>query len=561
MIRSIGESGRVAYFTMEIALDSGMPTYCGGLGVLAGDTIRSFTDLGVPAVGVTLLYRKGYCRQKLDENGNQKDLPDEWKPQNFLKLLPPKVSVKVSGRRVKVRAWQKEVKGAKGFPVPVIFLDTNLKENDERAMEITSYLYGGRPYAGDPEYRLAQEIVLGIGGVRMLEKLGFTDIKKFHMNEGHSALLTLELLRKYNLDLRAVRRLCVFTTHTPVTGGHDRFPYSLVGKILGEFVPLSIIKKLSGRKLLNMTKLAISLSGYTNGVSKRHGELSRKMFSGYHIDSITNGIHSVTWTSESFRKIYDRYTPGWRADPFKLKHAIRIPKEDIWRAHLKEKKKLIDYINKVTNVGMSYKTFTMGFARRAIPYKRANLLFHDPDRLVRIAKNVGNFQVLFTGKAYPADKEGKELIREIFGHISRLKDEIKIAYLENYNLRQAELLASGVDLWLNNPRRPLEACGTSGMKAAHNGVPQLSVLDGWWIEGHLEGVTGWSIGPEPGRRVRNSDEEDAEDIYSKLENVIIPLFYENREKWVGVMRNAIALNASFFNTHRMVREYILNAYS
>lgn len=544
------EDRKIAYFSMEIGIDSRIHTYAGGLGILAGDTVRSCADLCVPLVCVTLLYDKGYFYQKLDEQGNQKELPVQWHPKDILKPLLKRTTVQIENRTVIIRAWQYDVQGTTGYFVPIIFLDTDVEENSEYDRTINDFLYGG-----DQKYRLAQEIVLGIGGVRMLKELGYTGIKKYHMNEGHASLLTLELLNRMNGDPEAVRQLCIFTTHTPVPAGHDKFPYELVKSVLGDFIPLETLKIYGGSDELNMTLLALNLSKYINGVAKKHGEVSREMFPGYPIDSITNGVHSYTWSHPSFRRLYDRYIPDWVHDPFSLRHAMSIPLEEIWQAHMDAKRELIDYVNKETNLGLDYETFTIGFARRATLYKRMDLIFFDIDRLHSICKKKGKIQFIFSGKAHPKDLQGKELIKKIFEFSRQLKDEIKIAYLENYDIDIAKALVSGVDLWLNTPKRPNEASGTSGMKAAHNGVPSLSVLDGWWIEGCIEGVTGWSIGS----KVANADQQETLELYEKLEE-IVTIFYTERNRWLNIMRSTIALNASFFNTHRMVSEYVLDAY-
>ena len=383
------------------------------------------------------------------------------------------------------------------------------------------------------------------------------------MNEGHASLLVLELLKErkekeeVGWDFEGVRKSCVFTTHTPVSAGHDRFSYDLVKNVLMEYLPLEIIKMLGGDDQLNMTYLALNLSHYVNGVAKKHGEVSRGMFPGYSIDSITNGVHSYTWTSESFKRVFDKYIPGWTTDSFILRYSLGIPKQEIWEAHLESKKLLIDYVNKEANIGMDYETFTIGFARRATPYKRMHLVFSDIERIRRISRELGKIQFIFAGKAHPKDWPGKELTKKIFGVSSQLKDDVKMAYLANYDMEIAKMLTSGVDLWLNTPQRPLEASGTSGMKAVHNGIPNLSVLDGWWIEGHIEGVTGWSIGS---KSIETGDDRDDQEIYDKLENIILPMYYRERERWMDIMQHSIAFNASFFNTQRMVQQYVLNAY-
>lgn len=550
----------IAYFSMEIGIGPGIPTYSGGLGVLAGDTIRSSADLKVPMVAVSLLHRKGYFVQKLDAEGNQQELPSEWNPAAFLEPLDLKVSVQVEKRTVWIQAWRYQVTGQTGFVVPVLFLDADLPENGADDRRLTDYLYGG-----DERYRLAQEIILGIGGVRMLAEAGYSNIRKYHMNEGHAALLTLELLDRSkrdgrdDLDFEGVRSTCVFTTHTPVAAGHDKFPYDLVAQVLGEIVPFDCLRMLAGDEQLNMTLLALNLSGHVNGVAKKHGEVSQAMFPGYPIDSITNGIHAFTWSSESFRRLYDRYIPAWRNDPLSLRYALSIPLDEIWEAHGSAKKELIEYVNRHSPLVFDPDIFTIGFARRATAYKRPDFIFTDAAKLAHIARTVGKIQLIFAGKAHPKDRPGKELIRRIVDLGDQLSREIHIAYLENYDMNLGGLITSGVDLWLNTPLAPNEASGTSGMKAAVNGVPSLSVLDGWWIEGCIEGSTGWSIGPATGYR-REGPTDEAQDLYNKLEYLILPVFYKKREEWIRIMQHCIAINGSFFNTHRMVQQYVLNSY-
>jgi len=554
---------RIGYFSMEVAADPRMPTYSGGLGILAGDTLKSCADLKIPLVAVSLLYSKGYFDQKLDEWGNQQEFPVAWEPSRFVRLLPITVRVPIENRSVVVRAWQYDITGYTGYSVPLILLDTNVDENAPPDRELTAFLYGG-----DERYRLAQEIILGMGGVRMLRALGYNQLERFHMNEGHASLLVLELLRERRgqgaeeWDFHGVRSRCVFTTHTPVPAGHDQFSYDLVKGVLGETIPVEMVQMLGGKNRLNMTLLALNLSRYVNGVAKRHGEVSQEMFPGYSIDSITNGVHSFTWTCDSFKKLYDRHIAGWVNDPFSLRYAVSIPKGEIWDAHVEAKGRLIDEVHRRTGMSLKPDVLTIGFARRATLYKRADLVFSDPGQLMEIASTVGPIQLVFAGKSHPKDDPGKDLIRRVFHFARQLKDQIPIAYLENYDMELGKLLTSGVDLWLNTPLRPLEASGTSGMKAAHNGVPSFSTLDGWWIEGHIEGVTGWSIGPGPqdlhGQDAAN--EQDARELYHKLRTVIAPMFYQDRDRWIDIMRQAIAFNASFFNTHRMVQQYAANAY-
>jgi starch phosphorylase len=556
----------IAYFSMEIGLETGVPTYSGGLGVLAGDTIRAAADLKIPIVAITLLHRRGYFYQRLDASGWQSEEPVDWVVGDFLTEMPQRVSVTIEGRAVQLRAWKYEVSDSGDFTVPVYFLDADLEENSEWDRTLTHYLYGG-----DQHYRLCQEIVLGIGGVRMLRALGYHDIERFHLNEGHSSLLAMELLDEEALrsgrqsithdDVEAVRKKCVFTTHTPVPAGQDQFPIELVNRVLGRREVDEMRDVFCCGDVLNMTYLALNLSHYINGVAKKHGEISRLMFAGYNIDAITNGIHAATWAAESFFQLYDGYIPGWRQDNFSLRYALSIPKEEVWQAHAQAKKSLIQFVNSETNAGMDVDFLTLGFARRSAAYKRADLLFTDVDRLKAIAAKAGGLQIIYGGKAHSQDAAGKELIKKIFSVKETLRRAVKIAYLQNYSMEIAKRMVAGVDIWLNTPQPPFEASGTSGMKAAVNGVPSLSVLDGWWIEGCIEGLTGWSIGPMP--KVNGTSENhgaDAASLYDKLERVVVPLFYHDRSGFLDVMRHAIALNGSFFNTHRMLQQYVLKAY-
>ncbi len=553
----------VAYFSMEIALHPDIPTYSGGLGVLAGDTLRSAADLGVPMVAVSLVYRKGYFRQHLDALGNQSEQAQPWSPETTVEEMPARVGVSVEGRTVLLRAWKYTVRGNSGDTVPVYLLDTDLPENSAFDRTITDYLYGG-----DERYRLCQELVLGIGGLDMLRKLGHNDIEKYHMNEGHSALLALGLMerrlaqsfagRVKKLDIDGVRRMCIFTTHTPVPAGHDQFPRKLAEQVLGtERVELLDETEAWHGDFLNMTYLALRFSGYVNGVAMRHGEVSRGMFPNYAINAITNGVHAVTWTSQPFQELFDRYIPAWRNDNNYLRYAISIPLEQIRQAHVEAKQQLFREVAMRNGVELDPKALTIGFARRASTYKRADLLFHSPERLKAIARNGGPVQLVYGGKAHPRDEGGKDIIRRVFGGSARVAEAIRTVYVENYDMHWGRLITSGVDLWLNTPMRPQEASGTSGMKAALNGVPSFSVLDGWWVEGHIEGVTGWSIG---GPESAGDAELEVADLYNKLEREIVPMFYGRPQRYIEVMRSSIALNGSFFNTQRMLWQYVGNAY-
>lgn len=562
--RDYSRNPGIAYFSMEIALEPAIPTYSGGLGVLAGDILRSAADLDVPMVGITLLHRKGYFDQRLDAEGNQTETPSLWSPEEVLTPLDAPISVEIAGREVRVRAWRYVLKGVNGGEVPVLLLDTNLPENSEWDRGLTDYLYGGDQY-----YRLCQEVVLGMGGVAALAALGYGREMTYHMNEGHSSLLSLALMEALLQGAdsnevtaertEAVRRRCVFTTHTPVPAGHDQFPLEMVRAVLGPERTTRL--EAAGCLLddvLNMTYLGLHCSRYINGVSMRHGEVSLGMFPGYPVHAITNGVHAPTWVSEPLAELYDRHMPGWRHDNRYLRYAIQIPLHEIQSHHVQAKRALLNTVEGRTGRSFREDVFTIGFARRATPYKRADLLLRDVERLKELARRIGPIQVVYAGKAHPNDQPGKDMIRNIFRRSKEFGDHVRIAYLEDYDMDLAKLLVSGTDLWLNTPRRPQEASGTSGMKAACNGVPSLSVLDGWWIEGHVEGVTGWSIP----HGLRSPDDESAEvsALYEKLERVILPLYYGATEGYAEVMRSAIALNGSFFNTQRVVSQYLRNAY-
>ncbi|HZP03207.1 MAG TPA: alpha-glucan family phosphorylase [Terriglobia bacterium] len=558
------DSSTIAYFSMEIALDPSMPTYSGGLGVLAGDTLRAAADLGVPMVGVTLVHRKGYFDQRLDQLGKQSETPTVWKPEEVLEPMGPTARAGIEGREVKVRAWRYLIKGVGGHVVPVYLLDTALPANSPWDQGLTDHLYGG-----DAHYRLCQEVVLGMSGVDILRNLGHCRISSYHMNEGHSALLILALLEQQvegrdlrsatEKDLLAVRHKCVFTTHTPVPAGQDQFPRNLVSQVLGERRTAALEATGACREgSLNMTYLALFGSSYINGVAMQHGEVSRSMFPRYPIRAITNGVHAVTWTAPSFRDLYDRHIPEWRHDNLYLRYAIAIPVSEVREAHSRAKLELLRDLKERAGIVLDEKVITVGFARRAATYKRADLLFRNPERLRWIVNHVGPLQIIFGGKAHPRDEGGKGLILRIFESAAALKDAVRVVYLENYDWRRAPLLYAGVDLWLNTPKRPQEASGTSGMKAALNGVPSFSVMDGWWVEGCLEGITGWAIGHGP----ESPDDEAFEvaSLYDKLEMIILPMFYGRPTAYAEVMRSAIAINGSFFNTQRMLSQYLANAY-
>ncbi len=557
---TLPSSGHVAYFSMEIAINPAMPTYSGGLGVLAGDTLRSAADLGVPLIAFTLIHRKGYFQQHLDRTGMQTEEVQPWDPAKFCTEEPVRVTVAIEDRVVTLRAWRYDLQGRSGHIVPIYLLDTDIEENSGWDRGLTDHLYGG-----DTNYRLQQEIVLGMGGVRMANALGYR-LNVFHMNEGHAALLTLALLERQlgggplgaatDADIEQVRKKCVFTTHTPVPAGHDRFSIEQTVRILGGDRTARLEKLGCFRDgLLNMTLLALRFSRFANGVAMQHAKVSREMFPEYSIASITNGVHAPTWMSEPVQKMLDEQLPAWRLDNLYLRNAIDLPEKEILAAHAGAKEALLAEVASRTGLVFDPNVLTLGFARRAATYKRATLMFSQPERLQKIAEEAGGLQIIYAGKAHPQDEPGKALVQKVIENAAKFSnDKLRVVYLEDYAWDLGAMLTAGVDVWVNNPRRPYEASGTSGMKAAMNGVPSLSILDGWWIEGCIEGFTGWAI--EDGA----TDEDEANALYSKLENTVVPLYLSAPENWARLMRNTLAFNGSYFNTNRMVKQYTRNAY-
>ena len=549
---------KIAYFSMEIALSKQLPTYSGGLGMLAGDTLRSAADTGAPMVAVSLIHRCGYFAQHLDELGQQTETDVCWAPET-LPLAGQTICLTLQGRPITICAWRFDVVGVSGHVIPVFLLDTNVEGNDSWDRHLTDHLYGGDSY-----YRLCQEAVLGLGGIHLLHALGCRP-EVFHMNEGHAALLTIGLLEERLggvplrdatvQDVNAIQQQCVFTTHTPVPAGHDQFGLDQMFGVLGH-ERASVIERFGclHNGLMNMTYLALRFSRYVNGVAMQHGKVSQQMFPEYRVDSITNGVHAATWLSQSFQELFDQEIPGWRHDNQYFRSVYGIDPATISATHCSGKQRLFQTIGRRTGVALDESILTLGFARRVATYKRASLLFLDPQRLIQIAEQLGGLQILFAGKAHPADNAGKGLIRAVFESAAKINSsKLRILYLENYDWDLGEQLTQGVDVWLNTPLRPYEASGTSGMKAALNGVPSLSVLDGWWIEGCAEGITGWAI--------EDSSDEGAEAgvLYEKLEKSIAPL-YARPGDWARMQQHCIAVNGTFFNTHRMLGQYFANAY-
>jgi starch phosphorylase len=547
---------RVAYFTMEIALQPEVHTYSGGLGVLAGDTARACVDLDLPVVFVTLVSRKGYLRQRIDADGRQVEAEDPWSPEQYATPLRAKVAVILEHREVWVRPWLYLLKNAAGQRAPVLLLDTDLDENRADDRRLSDRLYGG-----DQVYRFKQEVVLGIGGLRVLQALGFK-IQTYHMNEGHAAFLALDLLRRYprppdqvgegelRWNVAPVREACVFTTHTPVEAGHDRFDYALYDRLLHDYFPVEQLRVLAGQSALNMTELALNLSGYVNGVAVMHAKVTTRMFPGYTIRAVTNGVHLPTWVHPALAELYNAMSPSWAVEPEQMVRFDQIDGEQLWAAHRRAKRDLGDVVRSHCGVELDPDVLTIGFARRMTAYKRPTLLFTDLERLRRIAKRQP-LQLVIAGKSHPADENGKGLIHAVHQHLRELGPDLRAVYVPGYDMHVAAALVAGVDVWLNTPQPPLEASGTSGMKAAANGVLNLSVLDGWWLEGCIEGVTGWGLVA--------AGEDAAAELYETLEQQVLPA-WQDRAAWIRMMQQTIGKIPCFFNTHRMMRRYATEAY-
>ena len=547
----------IAYFTMEIGLGDALPTYCGGLGILAGDTVRAAADLGLPFVAVTLLYRKGYFEQSFDDTGRQIESDAEWDPDEIIEEMPQRAFVPIEGRTVWVRCYRLMVHGIRGHRVPVYFLDTDLPENEPADRTITHRLY-----QGDHIEQLRQRAVLGIAGPRMLRALTH-DIDVFHMNEGHGFLLMLELMSEHlsryskpEIDeacIAAVKNRVVFTTHTPIPAGHDRYNVADARRVVGDHPLWRRNDLIGGSRKINATVLALTLSRYANGVARRHGEVSREMFPGFDIDSVTNGIHAATWAHPAMRRLFDTWIPEWRTHNQDLRLASAIDDKSLLKAHDTAKADLLNHIFDRTGVRLGHEAFTIVFARRAVRYKRPDLIIADADRLRTIARDVHPIQILFAGKAHPGDEQGKDAIQRIIHTARELAPDIPVVFVPNYDQELGGKLTAGADLWLNNPEPPREASGTSGMKAALNGVPSLSTLDGWWIEGHVENVTGWSIDGD-------TTHQHAQSVYDKLETNILPTYRDDQPYWAEIMRSCISLNGSHFTTERMLKDYAISAY-
>ena len=528
----------LAYLSAEVGFESGLHTYSGGLGVLAGDHIKSAADAGLDLVGCTLLYREGYGRQHLDEMGNQTETFGEINPQEYLADTGVVISLPLDGTILYSKIWMYSIKG-----LPTYFLDTRHPDNSPGHASL-----GNRLYGGDDSTRIRQEYLLGVGGIRALQALGH-EITGLHLNEGHCTFAMLEMLHQ-GWSREKLRQRCLFTTHTPVPAGHDRFDWRDVEDVLGELLPNDAQDLVDDEQSCSMSHLAVALAGQVNAVSNLNAYVASGMFDGTHIHPITNGVHHETWTSPSMSHLYDEYLKGWRSDPTTLAHAGRIPDTALMNARRDARSVLRDLVRVSTGVEFHEDRLTIGFARRFATYKRANLVFSDLDRLREIG--AGNIQFVFAGKAHPRDEGGKQLIRDIFEGAAQLVDEIPVAFLEDYSMDTGLAMTSGVDIWLNNPIRPMEASGTSGMKAAMNGVPNCSILDGWWPEACEHGVNGWGIGEGEDER---DDVRDATAVYDTLEQEVLAAWNDGPEHWNNLMRASIATSARFTGA-RMISEYL-----
>ena len=538
----------VGYFTAEIGLWSELHTYSGGLGVLAGDHVKSAADAGIPLVGVTLLYHQGYARQHIDSEGIQTETFPEVDMNSLLTKTDIVLELNLDGKPLFAYVWKAEIIGQSGHMVPVYFIDTRHPENTTEHQELSSRLYGG-----DDGVRIRQEYVLGIGGVKLFDHLE-VELSGLHLNEGHCTFAMLDLLKR-GWSRKQLAQRSLFTTHTPVPAGHDRFEWSLVEEVIGDLLPADakdLVRSAGDPEdaaRCSMSHLAVSLSTSVNAVSKLNADVAMTMFD-QNIQPITNGVHHITWTSPVMSSLFDKHLAGWRTQPESISSAEALPTEDLKNARSKARKQLRDYVQSTTGVELFPDRLTIGFARRFATYKRANLVFKDLERLRAIG--TGNIQFVFSGKAHPRDQGGKQLIRDIFESADQIADEIPVAFIENYDMHTGLMMTSGVDIWLNNPIRPMEASGTSGMKAAMNGVPNCSILDGWWPEACIHGVNGWAIGNAEDDR---NDDRDAENIYNVLEHDVIPLWEQEGDAWSDMMKASIAASAAFTG-QRMIQDYL-----
>lgn len=546
----------IAVFVMEIGLNDSIPTYSGGLGILAGDLAYSFADLGIPATFVTLLSRNGYTSQKLDVSTGQADSPQPWDWRATLTKTGAVATLEVGERTQKVAAWEYAVKGKK--TTKVLFLDTDIPGNEPDFVEATNQLY-----SGGQSSRLLQDMVLGTGGYRVLKALGL-NVEVYHLNESHAAFAVVELLRDFH-STEAVRRRCVFTTHTPVAAGNDAFPIGSVREAFRSYRWMDWDGEASDG-WVSLSRLAGKYSGVTNAVSLKHKFVSKEVIGHNDIAHVTNGVYHRRWVCPEVNSLFDKHLPGWEETPALLAGAGSIPSEELKKAHGEAKSVLVSFVNKRTALGFAEDVMTVTVAKRFTAYKRNGMLFSDISRLGQIAKEAGHIQVIIAGKAHPMDGPAKKMLVDVMRSAEQLNRDstgVRVAVMENYDIEMAKLLVSGSDVWLNNPVRPLEACGTSGMKAGMNGVLNLSVYDGWWQEAGIDGVNGWGIG----RRTEWADTsgpgagEDENALYQKLADTVVPLYYGGQDRWTEMSKASIATSGPLFNSYRMARDYVAKVYA
>jgi starch phosphorylase len=541
---------------MEMGIENEIPTYSGGLGVLAGDAACSFADLGLPAIFVTLLYKNGYTSQKLDKSAGQLDFDAPWDYRKLLRPVGTSVEVELAGKVQRVGAWEFLIRGKRD--VPIIFLDTDVDGNDEATRRISDRLY-----SGDHWHRLMQEMVLGVGGYRTLQALG-RPISIYHLNESHAALLIVELMKDHR-EIKEVKRRCVFTAHTPVPAGYDAFPLAMMREAFTHYDWVNWEAECTPDGKIDLSHLAVKYSSVTNAVSLKHLFVSKRVLNHTKIEHVTNGVYHKRWIHNELKKLYDKHIAGWEETPALLTRAMELPTDALEDAHLKAKSEMIEMVFRSTGTQFYKEHLTVGLAKRVAAYKRNDLIFTDLDRLTGIAEKRGAIQVVLAGKAHPRDDVAKAVLRNILERIEELRgrtDKVRVAYLENYDISTARHLVSGCDVWLNNPRRPLEACGTSGMKAAMNGVLNFSVYDGWWLEGGADEVNGWGIGRRPHwDDLTDGGDSDLEDLYQKLSESVLPTYYNEKERWWTMGKNSIATVGPVFNSYRMISEYEAKVYA
>ena len=540
---------------MEIGLDSDIPTYSGGLGILAGDLAHSFADLGIPATFVTLLSRNGYTRQKLSRSEGQVDAPQPWNWRSILTKTEAVAMVEVGERTQTVGAWEYKVKGK--TDASVLFLDTDYGENDPDVRAATDRLYGGGQGT-----RLIQDVMLGIGGYRVLKALG-REIQLYHLNESHAAFALVELLRDRGAE--GTRRSCVFTTHTPVAAGLDIFPLALVRDALRGYTWVNWdAESIDGA--VSLAGIASKYSGVTNAVSLKHRFVARGVIGRDQITYVTNGVYHRRWVHPKLKEVYDEHLPGWEDSPGLLGRALSIPSDVLSKAHEEVKKALVSEVKEGSGVRFDQDSFLITVAKRFTAYKRNGMILGDESRLERIASQFGKIQIIIAGKAHPRDDVAKQMLANALREVDQANERnanVRAAVLENYDIDMAKLLVAGSDVWLNNPRRPLEACGTSGMKAAMNGVLNLSVYDGWWLEAGVDAVNGWGIGrrTEWGDLGGSAEGEEENDLYVKLANSVVPTYYGQRDRWVEMSKSSIATVGPLFNSYRMTEDYMAKVYA